>query len=283
MQLSSVTSLVAQAEQVLTEATEDELSAMSAALLPNESEWIKTMEPFFEQIPPIALAITNSLGGCIHFIKPTSKLNHEASVNIPRDLEGYSSLLRMACYVTRLIRSTTIMDIMSTAQSSTVCRYLALFAQLASDNLHIPQSNGLLNSEDVEANNDLTDIIAEVQALLISWAQGLTLPQASISTDVFVNESRAELLQKARGDTTSSYYSSRAYVALSLALKQSRGLVIVTGEIYNHSLDLVHGISDPIFEAAFLETLPDESMRAVCNRLIAELTGPGFSSKSRQG
>ena len=196
---------------------------------------------------------------------PGSRNTSEATITY--DCDGYSPALRMAWYTTKLINATDIFSSVTTHDRSMICRHLALFVQVASDNLSIRGSFSLWEHESLDMENDVIDMIAEAQNLLASWFRIPATPKES-----YVSIAIRLLLENSIGTSAASYYSGRASAALSAEYRDLHGGTTTSED--EARLRTLPKTSEVISGAAFLAGVADsEGLLRLCNQYIASLTG----------
>ncbi|MCJ1380931.1 hypothetical protein MMC17_004040 [Xylographa soralifera] len=265
----SITSLESEAIELLRHAAEIEVEIVAEALLPDEAQWTTALEPFFQHHPDPALAITNSLGGILQIISQESETRKDQAIPITRDMNGYSAALRMAWYVTALCASTDIFDVVTTNRRAITYHYLALFVQLATDQLSISQLPGLWKTSETEDDIKLINFIADNQSMVAKWSR-----RPSTKDMTFVKEAQESLLASTMGLSALAYYHGRAYTALKSEQEETSGITI-TDENY---LITAQEASDPITAAVTISSISNpKAVLYICNRLIADLTGLPFA------
>lgn len=196
---------------------------------------------------------------------------------ISRDGDGHSAALRIAHYTTHLIKSTSVFDSATQEQKTTICKYMALFLQLASDNLSVPVSMPLWGPNDPELESEIVDFVAGAQSLLVSW-----LHSRDPSISEIVSEAQKQLLDASHGLTPSSYYSGRAYSALTAEIAETHGPSVPTNDA-----DLIKGLrksNDAFVAAAYLTSASEsEALFRLCNYLLTDLTGHEFLESPAEG
>ncbi|MCJ1432310.1 hypothetical protein MMC27_001666 [Xylographa pallens] len=265
----SIASLESEAIELLRHAAENEVELVAEALLPDEAQWTTALKPFFQHHPDPALAITNSLGGILQIFTREPEPGNDQVIEVPRDANGYSPALRMAWYVTALCASTDIFDVVTTNRRAITYHNMALFVQLATDQLSVSQLPGLWQNSEVDDDSKLITFIAENQSMVAKWSQ------RSSTTDIaFVEEARKRLLASTMGLSALAYYHGRAYTALKSEQEEKSGITI-TDEKY---LTTAQEASDPITAIVTLCSISDpKAVLYTCNRLIADLTGLAFT------
>ena len=263
---------MAQAQKVLGNSSPIDLPAIVQKLLPDLSEWNAALAPFISRTPDPSLAITNAFGGSLSVISPSS-----TNQTIYRDADGNSAALRMAQYTTQIIKNTNIFESATRERKATVCRYMAIFLQLASDNLSVPGSMPLWQSGDLDIESEIVDFITEAQSLLGGW-----LHSRDSSTSEFVAEVQKKLLDNSYGLNASSYYSGRAFSALTSEIAE---LHSPSAQI--NDADLIKGFrrSNDVFVAAAYLTSASESeeLFRLCNYLLTDLTEHDFRKNPAEG
>ena len=244
-------------------------------LLPDLSEWKAALTPFTSRVPDSSLAITNAFGGLLSIISSTS--SDSGTHTIYRDADGNSAALRMAQYTTQIIQSTNILDSASQEKKAIVCKYMAVFLQLASDNLSVPGSIPLWMSADADIEAELVDFVTEAQTLLGGW-----LHSRDSSTSGFIAEVQKQLLDDSYGHTASSYYSGRAFSALTAEAAELHG-----PSAHVNDAELIKGFrkSNDVFVAAAYLTSASESdeLFRLCNYLLTDLTEHDFHKNLAEG
>ena len=244
-------------------------------LLPNLSEWKAAMAPFISRVPDPSLAITNAFGGSLSMISPipSDSVTHKIS----RDGDGNSAALRITKYTTQFIKSTEIFDSASQEERTTVCKNFALFLQLASDNLSVPGSIPLWESADADRESEIVDFVTEIQSLLGGW-----LHSRDSSTSKFIAEVQRQLLDDSYGLITSSYYSGRAFSALTAEAAELHG-----PSAHVNDADLIRGFrrsSDAFVAAAYLTSASEsEELLRLCNYFLTDLTEHDFRKSLAEG
>ncbi|MCJ1287927.1 hypothetical protein MMC26_007279 [Xylographa opegraphella] len=265
----SIASLESEAIELLRHAAENEVEMVAEALLPDETQWITALKPFFQHHPDPALGITNSLGSILQIITQESRPRKEQAISVPRDANGYSPALRMAWYVTALCTSTGIFDLVTTDRRAVTYYYLALFVQLATDQLSVSQLPRLWKDSGTRGDGKLETFIVDNQSMVAKWSQG-----SSTTDTALVKEARKSLLASTMGLSAKAYYNGRAYVALKFAQEERSGITI-TDEDY---LLTAQEASDPITAAVTLCSITNpKAILYTCNRLITSLTGLTFT------
>ena len=268
--------MVRQACKVWNQVSGEDKSSFAAELLPDPAQFAAAIGPFLELPPNPSLAITNSLGGAIHLIKRPPETESTKS-NMARDVDGYSPALRMMWYTAKLIRETDIIGYVTSEQQTALWKHISLFLQLASDNISVEGSNDLWNRYDSDLEAEILDLITECQALLASWLQGY--PQERSNSSVIA---KSQLLEESRASSVASYYSARAYCAMSIDLQELHGHVALEGEA--EQLRKIRKSPCVFMSAACLSSASDpKALLRLCNELISDLTGYGFPGNSEEG
>ena len=266
---------MAQARKVLGNSSPSDLPATVQELLPDSNEWKTALALFISRVPDPSLAITNAFGGSLSLISPTSSdsVNH----TIYRDGDGSSAALRMAQYTTRMIKSTDIFDKASRERKTSVCKYMAIFLQLASDNLSVPGSMPLWEFADPDIESEIVEFVTEAEGLLGEW-----LHSRGSSTSEFLAEVQEQLLGDSYGLTASSYYSGRAFSTLTAETAELHG-----SSAHVNDTDLIRGFrrsNDAFAAAAYLTSASEsEELFRLCNYLLTDLTEHDFRRSLAEG
>ena len=266
--------LVSQAQRTWEQTLPEEMPNIAARLLPDAGQWNSAIRPFLLQSPNPSLAITNSFGGSISLITNISPDTIQRTAS--RGTDGYSSLFRVTKYGVKLINSTKIFDYITNEQRTLLCKHLALFIQLASDELSVPGDLRLWDSLDSDQESEVVDFVAEAQSLLASWFQGKP------SATAFVEAVQDQLLHDSYGHASSSYYSARAYSAMTTEIVEVHG-----HKGHKNDADRLKAMrkSADVFAAvACLTSAPfSKDIQRLCNELLADLTGYSFGEDTAEG
>ena len=183
----------------------------------------------------------------------------------------------MAQYTTKMIKSTDISNKASRERKATVCKYIAIFLQLASDNLSVPRSMPLWESADPDIEPEIVEFVTEAQGLLGDW-----LHSRGSSTSEFLAKVQEQLLDDSYGLTASSYYSGRAYSTLTAETAELHG-----PSAHVNDADLIRGFrrsNDAFVAAAYLTSASEsEELFRLCNYLLTDLTEHDFSKSLAEG
>ena len=244
-------------------------------LLPNLTQWNAALAPFISRIPDPSLAITNAFGGSVSMISPNSSGSIKQTIS--RDGDGNSAALRVAQYTTHIIKSTGIFDSATHEQKTTVCKYMALFLQLAGDNLSVLGSMPLWESADPDSESEIVDFVAEAQSLLGGWLHRKDSPTLESTYEV-----QKQLLDDSCGLLASSYYSGRAYSALTAEIAELHGPSSHTNDA--ESIKGFRRSNDAFVAAAYLTSASEsEELFRLCNYLLTDLTGHDFRKNLAEG
>jgi len=176
----------------------------------------------------------------------------------------------MAQYTTKLINSTGIFSSCTMQQKVVVCKYMALFLQIAGDDLSVPGVIPLWDISDPEVESELVDLVAEAQALLASWLQAAPLPS-------FILEAEAQLLDESLGISAASYYTARAYTVMAIEITEVHGGRGIEDD-ETKRLRVLRKSPQDIFAAVatFTSICESKELLRLCNGLLADLTGQDF-------
>ena len=266
---------MAQARKVLGSSSPSDLPATVQELLPDSIEWKNALAPFISRVPDPSLAITDAFGGSLSLISPAS--SDSVKDAICRDGDGSSAALRMAQYTTKMIKNTDIFNKSSRERKATVCKYIAIFLQLASDNLSVPGSMPLWEFADPDIEPEIVEFVTEAQGLLGDW-----LHSRGSSTSEFLAEVQEQLLDDSYGLTASSYYSGRAFSTLTAETAELHG-----PSAHVNDADLIRGFrrsNDAFVAAAYLTSASEsEELFRLCNYLLTDLTEHDFGRILAEG
>lgn len=222
------------------------------------------------------MSIMTALGGTINLIKrEKSQVSDVRSIS--RDFDGCSPALRMAWYVTELLKSTDIFDHTTREHRVVLFQHLAIFTQLATHDISVPGSISLWQNIDSDIENEISRLVTDIQTLLVNWILG----SESLRKE-FINTTQKNLLEESRGTSASAYYNACAY-----SLIGSR-LVELHGDRNNQEnleqLDTIWTSPDVFTKATLLASASESKLLfKFCSKLLDDLTGHKFHNKPQEG
>jgi len=268
--------LIIQACKVWDQAPREEKTSIAAELLPNGAQFTTAFGRFLSIPPNLSLAITNSLGGAINLIEQ-SPASEGTKSNMGRDMDGYSPALRIVWYTTKLIKATDIVGFVTEEQQVVLWKHMSLFLQLAGDNISVPGSNDLWNRYNSDMEAEILELTTEVQSLLALWLQDKSQEKSSLSAIT-----QSQLLEEAQGSSPASYYSARAYSAISSDLQELQGHTARNDDA--ERLRSIRKSEEVFLAAAFLSSASDpKALLRLCNELISDLTGSNSYENADEG
>lgn len=201
--------------------------------------------------------------GTIHLIEPAPLELR----TVTRDLDGYSPLLRMAWYVTKLVSSSSIYDHTTDDQRTLLFHKLAITSRLVAQNLSIPGSIPVWDTKDPDIEYEIHRFVGSVHSLQSRWMRDF-----QASSNAFVNAAMDLLIEDCRMSLAPSYYFASAYVCTMTEL------TIKHGDLpYDDKTVLLDEMSTPVHffaKAAILATSSNTKVLSkFCNKLVDDLTG----------
>lgn len=271
-----IDSLVEQARKLLNQPTEQNKPVLAAGLLPDSVQWAAAIGPFYSRLPNQSMSIMNPLGGAINLIDRTIGPDVEAQ-SANRDSNGYSSALRMAWYVLRIVKATDIFDIATEEQQILVYKNLALIIQFATHNLSVPGSNPLWDTLDAELETKIADFVVDMQGALASWMQS----EHSMGS-ALLKKVQQQLFEASRGVSAASFYSGCAYSHLASEFIEMQGNFGPSEGM--EPLSIILKSPDMFTPAAILSSAPESrGLLRLYNELLADLTGYDFQKGTDEG
>ncbi|KAI4106223.1 MAG: hypothetical protein L6R37_002310 [Teloschistes peruensis] len=265
----SVTLLVDLAKKTFQGCSEQDKSTMASQILPDERRWTEALRPILTTRPKPSLAITNPLGNSLALVEPPTPF--ETTFH---NKDGHSTAFRMLWFTIALIKTSDIFGYATADRRNCIIREVAIILQIASDNLSIRSSNLLWGDQDMEAEEDIIDIVTQAQALLASWISGT--PATVLPSDV-----SSTLMDDSHGLSVSSYYSSRAYVSLLTEMTEAH-----VQPDTEQKLDLAKvakNAADIMTAVATVLTVQDTTaVTRTFNELLAGLTGTELNKEMKE-
>ena len=173
----------------------------------------------------------------------------------------------MVRYTIQLIKSTDVFNLCTVEQKADICKYIALFLQLAGDDLSVPAVAPLWITSDQEVESEFIDFIAESQTLLASW-----LHKAPLAA--FVTNAANHLAGMSSRSDALSYYSARSFSAIATEIVETHGGHGITDAEIKRLREL-RTSSEDIFTAiaSFISITDAPELLRLCNGLLADITG----------
>lgn len=269
----SVGTLVDLARKLLQDSSADRVETLQQ-LLPDAPAWVSALAPFFDTPPRVSLAITSPLGGAVYLVDrknaPSTK-----ELEIARDAEGYSVVLRMAQYITELLDTDTE-GLVSEEKRQEIYYYVSLIAHLGNDNLGLAGANDLWSIYSPEVETEMMSFLFRATSLVSRW-----LPEVSALV--------IERFEKAAAGTSSrAYYNALAYSIACAGVVDSQGWQSQRNDELETTIRSLRRTKDVLFATAFLtgyQTPLSSNKTAMrfCNELIADLTGLDISKSPDEG
>jgi len=257
-------------QKVISQTGEADLHIVIESILPTNEQWHNALQPFLNRMPNPSLAITNTFGGAISMISSLAEKDQIVS----RDSDGSSLVLRMAQYTTKLVKATSAFAAATEILRTVTVKSLALFLQLAGDDLSVLDHVPLWTAPKVELEDERIDFVAEAQSLLASWLQPAPPPS-------YITIARTQLLDESAGQSPSSYYSGRTFSALTSELAESHGYAASDQEV--EQIRALRKSGNIFTEAALLTAIEAREVMRVANDILAELTGHDFTEDQATG
>ncbi|KAL9101675.1 MAG: hypothetical protein Q9163_003096 [Psora crenata] len=265
----SVELLVKQAQKAFLDSPEADKPGLIGELLPGPDQWSKALEPFLAYPPNPSIATTNSFGGAIAFIKNAV----ETKLEVSRDVNRQSLLLRMGRFVVDLLHDTNAFDISTPEQRLVITKNLAITLQLAGDNLSLQGSMPLWVSSKLDKDVDLVEFVARGQSLIASWLH--KIPKSVLTENVL-----GQLLEWSLGLSSAAYYSGRAYAAIVTGLNDLLG---PSKDEDSSRLKTIVNSPDTFTAIALLVTASGgQGLLHPCNELLTDLTVISFDAEPQK-
>ena len=254
---------------MLAQTPEGDRSAVVAEILPSQDQWARAFAAFLSKSPNPSLALTTAFGGAVGLIVE----GHQSDAAIQYDDYGQSLAYRLFRYMIDLFDSGNMLDLVFDKQRTDLIVNLALFLQLAGDNVSVEGCMPLWDSSERFTDRDVIDFIAKAQSAFASWMYEAPTSEVTIMV-------QKRLLEASSGSSPSSYYHGRAYSSLTVELVEKHGQL---QDPQNHALSNLAKVVDIFPAIALLSSLPEgRHLTRFCNELLASLTGGNFEADSER-
>lgn len=201
----------------------ENLAKYGDRLLPTSDQWTAALRPFLNIAPNPSIAITDRMASAVYIAIDEGK-EPASSLQLSRDWNGYSVALRMAMYVTQLIRETNILEHLDAGRCGQILEALLLTLQLANDNVGIAGANNLWVGSGSEDESDIVDFVSEAQILLLKWLEPRAESSEKGAKIDFIGAILDRLRKNSGGTSAFSFYNARAmcFILAESALTQDR-------------------------------------------------------------
>ncbi|TGZ78159.1 hypothetical protein EX30DRAFT_366230 [Ascodesmis nigricans] len=257
--------LAAKAKSLLESSVEPARSDLVATFAFSQDMWAAAATPLLETVSNVSLAVTNSLAGCIFLVDRFS--DHQPTV--PVDAHGHSQYLRMVTLVTHIFTAVEAARVIPRSQLITLLYHSIVVIELLKDNISIAYNTRVFEVIDVEAEQELTNIVDEIQ----HW---ISLAVKSDSDSTLAQELWVTVSENAKEKTVEAFYAARALVSLSSSLIDAVPSLQDSGVSWLENTD-VWKESDTFCAAAILTSfgnvLKPARKERICNELISDITG----------
>lgn len=275
----------------------------TSLLFPKAEHWKTALTPFLN-IPPLpAAAIVSPLQGVVYAIAK----NSVPVAGIPRDSDDFSLALRLTIYVTKLLRSTPILNSLDQNQVTSLYLYYPQALHLIDEKLSLESANDMWGTSSPEVVEEMVETLSQGQAMIAEWIkvqEGLNKIDAESSTweavQGMTSMSRGRLANDNVGGGPGKYATLASTWLEQLGLDSLTGVSAATynlgvsftsivsecldvGGMARHanqldgylktirsSDDLVRSTSLVTVARGFLATAPQG--KKICNELVADAT-----------
>lgn len=247
-------------------------------VLPAADVWWAELNPFLAAVPSPALALTSSLGGAYFLVKKGQDMSSSQS---KRDAAGRSIPARMAVYTAKLLSSGVATSSLSEDLYVELLFLLCLTAELAADQLTLPEENGLWEAGSVRQGlaDELEELVTTSRRIINSVAgSATTWRHGDISGTTMAGRLTTLALKHSRDLTPSSLYSAKVLSGLLQSLLETHGSPSRLEE-WLHKQGFMKATPETLFAATaclvgLKETLTSSDIvKTLSNRLASELIG----------
>jgi hypothetical protein len=260
----------------------------AARVFPTTDDWKAALAPFLASAPKSALAVTNSLGGAVYLVEPTSSSTDVRKTS--RDADGYSPAYRIAQYVVRLFKNSELfkMEDAPTDLRDTYLRNIALTTQLAGDNLGLAGANGLWTDYNTDVETDAMMFMSDAHSFVAHELKRLTEAWSESNDDSVLAWANNILSQIEIDNSTQTYYAARTYSSLVADTVEINGWKNALTAQIQDQLKTVRKTKQIFPLLAYLNAFKEpltasKSCERMCNEYIADLTGLDIDQKPKEG
>ncbi|KAI9683372.1 MAG: hypothetical protein M1829_005444 [Trizodia sp. TS-e1964] len=274
----SISLLLDQANHIYEQASLENRPELAAQLIPTALEWSKFLQPFCLIPPKQSLAITNSLGGAVFLVN--QNLAKVVEPTMPRDLEGYSVIIRLSSFALKIFKSTDIFSLLNHETQVAILKSLVLVMQLSNDNLGLAGSNNLWTNYTPDVDDKILELISEIQEFLTVILRSAHQWQdnENPTTLDLLNSTLTQLRAQSSGNSPLSFYYSRALSTLLTELIELHGwkekksnLDSTIRAMRRNEENIISSASTLIGYSTAL--IDNEALNRLRQELISDLTG----------
>ncbi|KAK1836365.1 E3 ubiquitin-protein ligase listerin [Podospora conica] len=252
-------------------------------VVPGPDVWWAELNPFLAAVPSPSLSLTSSLGGAYFLVKKGQDMSPAQS---KRDAAGRSIPARMAMYTSKLLSSGVKTFSLREDLRVELMFLLCLTAELAADQLTLPEENGLWEASSVRQGlaDELEELVTTShQTINRVAANATTWRHGDLSGTTVAERLTALALKHSRDLTPSSLYSAKVLSRLLQALVETHGAPPRLEE-WLRKQGFMKAAPETLFAAtACLVGLKEaltssETVKTLSNRLVSDLIGafPSF-------
>lgn len=150
----------------------------------------------------------------------------KVELDVPRDQNEWSIALRMAYFVTLLIKTTNLYEHLDFSEMSSIYVTLSLTAQLANDKVGLMTANDLWLTTSPELDTDLAEFVADAQGILAKLTRDLAIRQGKLEVELDprpISAVMENLEQNCLGHSSEAFYNARAMAYLNQKLFEACG------------------------------------------------------------
>ena len=242
------------------------------------------LAPFFQRAPNPSLSLTSELGGAYFLIKPAPDSSEPAP---KRDRSGRSIPARMALYTSKLLSSGVDVSSLPEEFQVELLYLLALTAELATDQLAVPERGGLWSQSDSDqVSAEIQEFVTESKRLInriVGEADAEGWRQSQLAGKNLVERLINIMMQQTGELTCMALYSAKALSSLLQSLVEAHGVPLMLEEWFA-KLGIMRAtprtaLAAITFITGFGELLAtSKAVSNLCTRLMSELVGmlPGL-------
>lgn len=277
-----VDSLVAIAQEALSNAPSEQKVTAAIEILPSKEQWYQALDPFLKLPPKRSTAITNALGGAVYLVDRTiSQACQQELDSIPRDSNHFTSAFRLTYYVAKVFSDHDTLALIDIKQQEILSSFLPIAAQLIDEDMSIESSNGVVGPITPETFEEGTELVSEARILIKSLLQQ---PKATENLDAI--GSWRDMLETLDDCSPKSYHLGDVYTKSILETDS-----LESNKHQESWIDVAKKIREspsPFWSASILTAFKDSIAFApagtkLCNELVADVTGLDPDRKGAEG
>jgi E3 ubiquitin-protein ligase listerin len=250
----------------------DDKAFVANTILPTAEEWHSALAPFLSNPPANSTAITSPLQATVYIV------DSSPAVSVPTgtcDAEGFSAAFRLFFCVTKLIKSTDLLDYVYHEKTQTLFEYLPQALELVNDKITLETSNNIWLSSTSEVLEEAVDVVADCRLQIKTWCELVQVGGRSSSLQG-IDQHWLKQIEKLQETTPEAYHLGQAYTSVMSECVDINGPASYL-KLFADELKGLRKSENLLRSGVLISVLTDALAsstegKKLCNELIADAT-----------